>query len=187
MILFGIQGPRWILRKNDVTKVAPKSWPGLTKEIHLGDRNRLWEAKKSSKQEQSTLMKEMIRNVTKKYRNWTLPNLKKYGFVYTKLMFLKKGIVGKKSHKWPPNHSKINPICSWGRLEGQKDASKKALKDKMWKTMRFGSVKQPQTCKSATSPRFPEHLSLHTSLSFSLQEADLNFNHAGSVLSVIRD
>ena len=47
-------------------------------------------------------------------------------------------------------------------------------------------MKEPQTCKSVTLPRRAEHLSLHTSLSFSLQEADINFNHAGSVLSVIR-
>ena len=39
---------------------------------------------------------------------------------------------------------------------------------------------------SASLPQHTEHLSLHTSLSFSLQEAALNFNHAGSVLSVIR-
>ena len=39
---------------------------------------------------------------------------------------------------------------------------------------------------SASLPPFPEHLSLHTSLSFSLQEAAINSNHAGSVLSVIR-
>ena len=61
----------------------------------------------------------------------TLPNLKKYGFAYTKRMVSKERLVQKKSINLCKNDSKMQPKRSPGTLEDKKDASKEVLKDKI--------------------------------------------------------
>ena len=118
--LFGVQGVHWTLRGEDVSKLASKWCPGTPHGDPFGIRNRPWNAKKTLKMEKNTSLTRKPGNITKKYRNRTLPNLKKYGFVYTKRMFFKERVVKKKWRIWPQNDSKLDPKRSRGTLESEK-------------------------------------------------------------------
>ena len=61
----------------------------------IWDQKSTLERKKNVKNGEKYQLDEDTRKYCKKYRNRTLQNLEKYGFVYTKRMFLKERVVKK--------------------------------------------------------------------------------------------
>ena len=94
--LFDARGAHWTPRVKNVSKMTPNSWPRVLQGYPFSVRNRPWKSKKTLRTENNTSLTKGFENITKKYRNRTLPNLKKYGFVYTKRMFLKERLLVKK-------------------------------------------------------------------------------------------
>ena len=143
MALFGVQGVHWTLRGEDVSKMAPKWCPGTPQGDPFGIRNRPWNAKNTLKTEKNTSLTRKPGNIAKKYRNRTLPNLEKYGFVYTKRMFFKERLAKKKWRIWPQNDSKMEPKRSRGTLESEKNASEGTTKKEEKKTSKLVAPNRP--------------------------------------------
>ena len=74
-------GAHWTLRGKDVSKMTPKWCPGAPQRDPFGVRNRHWRTKRRSKTKKNTSFARRLENLTKKYRNPSLTNLKMYGFV----------------------------------------------------------------------------------------------------------